>query len=664
MDCFEEFSMSASSQTLPVKMRQLAHAVLTVCLSFPLVATAAVTEEDYLAQLPVVSTVTRLPQPLMDAPGAVTLLTREMIRQSGARDLVDLLRWVPGMYITGWSGAHRVAAYHASLDEYGTRMQVFVDGRSVYSTFYVGGASTALTTIPLEDVERVEVLRGANSAAYGTNALFGVINVITRHADDTLGMRAAIASGGNGVSDTFVSGGFRVGAGSVRISAMTLEDDGFLNKTDSRRIGQVNLRTDVDLEAHGQLTLTAGAQDLHSSDGSPTKPDDPVRPTGEKGGHLALTWKTAISESNELLVTADYTDEQFDNRYRVDIGDGLYIDADQGGNSTRGNIEFQQIFTTSPQWRWVWGGGVRRETLQAALYFDRPQVVFDRLQLFGSGEWRPTPNWVLNVGGMLESRSQIGKEFAPRLAANYHISPTQTLRAASSHAFRMPTLFESFANTWVRESTTGTPLWREYYQQTPPNAERVDANEIGYLHQWPIQHILLDARIYSEHVSDLIYPVVNLAKPPNDSSSTLIGGGSLDIRGLEYQVQWQWRAGSELRLSQTFQHPHASTGQYFANNAPDRIDSLSVIHRFDNGVEFSLLYSSLAAVSSRDWAKRAQIPATERLDLRLGRRFQIGASKVEAALTWVAAAHEVLIYNADARTAVPKHLVATLRLEL
>lgn len=93
-----------------------------------------VSEKDYFGELPVVLSVSRLAQPLNEVPGAVTVIDRELIRRSGAREVAELLRLVPGFLLTYRNGANPLASYHAGMDVYGSRMQVYVDGRSLYSS--------------------------------------------------------------------------------------------------------------------------------------------------------------------------------------------------------------------------------------------------------------------------------------------------------------------------------------------------------------------------------------------------------------------------------------------------------------------------------------------------------------------------------------------------
>ncbi|MDP2133098.1 MAG: Plug domain-containing protein [Sulfuritalea sp.] len=124
-----------------------------------------VSEKDYFDDLPVVLSVSRLAQPLHDVPGSVTVLDRETIRRSGAREVAEVLRLVPGFLFTSRNGANPQASYHSGMDVFGSRMQVYVDGRSLYSSFLFGDTHIGLRGIILEDIERIEVLRGSNSAS-------------------------------------------------------------------------------------------------------------------------------------------------------------------------------------------------------------------------------------------------------------------------------------------------------------------------------------------------------------------------------------------------------------------------------------------------------------------------------------------------------------------
>jgi iron complex outermembrane receptor protein len=193
------------------------------------------TEGAFFDDLPVVLTVSRLAQPLSDTPGAVTVLDRDAIRRSGARTLADLLRLVPGYVVSGYNGANPAAFYHAPLDEFGGRNLVQVDGRSLYTATFLGGTHRGMLTVQLDDIERIEVLRGSNSAAYGANALFGVINVVTRHSADTLGGFARVDAGEADIRDVAVRVGWGASDFTQRLTVAQRSDSGYKFVNDDSR---------------------------------------------------------------------------------------------------------------------------------------------------------------------------------------------------------------------------------------------------------------------------------------------------------------------------------------------------------------------------------------------------------------------------------------------
>ncbi len=98
------------------------------------------------------------------------------------------------------------------------RVELLIDGRSAYSTYFIGSIAGGLQSVALQDIERIEVLRGSNSAAYGARAFLGVINIVTRHTADSLGARGVVTTGENGIHDAQASLGWGTGPGSFRLT--------------------------------------------------------------------------------------------------------------------------------------------------------------------------------------------------------------------------------------------------------------------------------------------------------------------------------------------------------------------------------------------------------------------------------------------------------------
>ena len=216
--------------------------------------------------LPQVLTATRLKQTPAQVPGSMTVLDNELINASGARDISELLRLVPGMMVGNISGNQAAVNYHGTNASEARRMQVLIDGRSVYRA---GLATVDWSDIPvaLEDIERVEVFRGPNTVSYGANALMAVINIITRHPADSHGTRLKYTRGQRGINDFYASQGSGWNGGDLRLSLSGQEDDGFdsdrsgADYRDSRRLNRLSLAVSHTLSDDQSLDWQLNAKD-------------------------------------------------------------------------------------------------------------------------------------------------------------------------------------------------------------------------------------------------------------------------------------------------------------------------------------------------------------------------------------------------------------------
>ncbi|KHO65876.1 TonB-dependent receptor plug domain-containing protein [Pseudomonas flexibilis] len=192
-------------------------------------------------ELPEVLTATRLKQAPAAVPGSISVLDRELIQASGARELTELLRLVPGMIVVTDDIKVQVN-YHGGHAAQARRMQVLIDGRSVYRP---GLAEVDWKDLPvsLEDIERIEVFRGPNTVSYGANALTGVVNIITRRPEESLGTRVTYTHGQRGIRDGYARHGFAWDGGALRASVSSREDTGF----DHRSNGS-DFHDDIDLQ--------------------------------------------------------------------------------------------------------------------------------------------------------------------------------------------------------------------------------------------------------------------------------------------------------------------------------------------------------------------------------------------------------------------------------
>ena len=658
-----------TKQARSARLRMLTQRMLlvaaTTITAVSVALAAGTSESDFLADLPVVYSVTRLPQALADTPGAVTVIDREMIRQSGARELADLLRLVPGYLVSGWNGANPVGLYHSVLDEFGTRNQVLIDGRSVYSSFYQGDTHRGTMGVVLEDVERIEVLRGSNSAAYGANAFLGVINIVTRDAADSLGAMVSMTGGDNGVADTSARIGWATdnANASFRLSAAQRKDNGYLNAFDDKHFTQAHLRGDIKTSSKSDLTLAAGTSELKSGEGFVGNPNNLQRTTVWTDAYVHARWRYSIAANEEFMLSGFAATEEIEDRYGFPPVPGVVIDS--GGKGQRMKLEAQHILPLMPGLRLAWGGAVQRETVKSRPLYAVDKLSFQTLQLFGNAEWIPHPQWVINSGLFVERHEKAGTQLAPRLALNFKLSPTHTLRAIATRAFRQPTSFELAGD--VRYYLGNLQLGRGVRASGKAGAEVLETVELGYLGEFPQQRAVLDVRLFRERTKDLLRRnqiVVLPALPATGTAATdfdnLTGP---TITGLEYQLRWKPWDGADLILNQAFMRPTVEDFLYtreYLGNTPRHIGTLALMQQIGQRVDLSIIATKTDTVTWRGADDR--IDAGTRVDLRAAYRFAIGSTRAEFALTMQAANGAQLTHLPRKNFEFDRHVFATLKL--
>ncbi|WP_093392073.1 TonB-dependent receptor plug domain-containing protein [Halopseudomonas xinjiangensis] len=665
-------------------------------------------------ELPTVLSATRLKQAPSEVPGSMTVLDRDLIRASGARDVPELMRLVPGMMV-GYSVGHRSNVnYHGLNTTEARRLQVLVDGRSVYRP---GLATVDWTDIPLaiEDIERIEVFRGPNTAAYGANALMGVINIISTRPEMRQGTRLKITDGNRGVRDLYASQGGVIGSTHARLSLFAKEDTGFdfdddgEDYRDSRRLNAVNLLGTTQIDASQSLHLQLGAKegsnqvdndytvlaeptnDAYLYDRLVAQHDD-VSDVTARDYFVQLRWKNELTPTHsiELKTYAQHMERLSDWRacdspvvfspelralyeagnvyprrinyilrnrgkwgdpdfYRdyLVTGDGLPADmlplvesvvaqhaAARSGppacwdinenlRETRYEAELQNTLQVTDRLRSVFGGNLRYDQAKSETLFGG-KVENHIGQLFGHLEYRPFDRWMFHAGAMAEQDRLSGFSFSPRLAAQYFIRPTHSLRLVYSEAVRSPDMYENNARwTYVPRNLSGPAVsGAEYYAiaEAPGglDQERIRSSEVGYNGYFHALALAVDVRGFYEDIDNLIsdpLQIVNF-RPTNDASARFTGG--------EIQVDWEATRHDRLRL----------TYAYVDFTASNRLDqrltarnsgSAAWLRQWPAAIHSSLIYYGADQLNERRF---------ERLDGRLAKRLAIGSSSaLELALT-------------------------------
>jgi len=278
-------------------------------------------EEDFELSddIPVVLTASRLKQPKTEVPASVTVIHEEQIRLWGVRTLPELFRFVSGMF-----SDRNAVTYHTSNPNFMRRLQVLIDGRSVYKAA-IADVNWQDIPLSLEDIARVEVTRGPNTAMYGANSFLGVVNIITKHPADDLGSQVSALRGNKGVQDLYARHGFSVGDTSVRISLANKADEGYDGRPekteetedglrDGVRSTSLNISIDHHIDNQNELSFYTG--------GKTGKSEEPIEsfftsfPDRETDNVFAMVkWKHEFSVDHQSHLQAYWQREYVKQRY-------------------------------------------------------------------------------------------------------------------------------------------------------------------------------------------------------------------------------------------------------------------------------------------------------------------------------------------------------------
>ena len=211
-----------------------------------------------------VTSVSKKEQRTAQAAAAVFGISRDDIRHSGALNIPDLLRMVPGLDVAQIDAGNWAISARGFNGQYSNKLLVLIDGRTVYTSIFAGVFWDS-QNVPIDTIERIEVMRGPGAAVWGSNAVNGVINIITRSADTTQGGSVVAGAGNSAIGPETVGYGGKVGnLGAYRVFAEGLHQSALptfagLSGQDDWRLVHGGFRTDTTLSAKDALTTEGEA---------------------------------------------------------------------------------------------------------------------------------------------------------------------------------------------------------------------------------------------------------------------------------------------------------------------------------------------------------------------------------------------------------------------
>lgn len=637
-----EFGVTRSpAETLRRVLRLAGVAGFAACMHANNIDAQALSEDDFLSDVPVIISASRLTQPTAEAPSATTIIDREMIRASGFREIADLLRLAPGFYVAHANGNQPVVSYHGFTGEFSPRLQVLLDGRSIYLPIF-GSVEWADLPIAIDDIERIEVVRGPNAASYGANAFSGAINIMTRHPSTQKGAYAEANVGNHDIRDGTFRYSSNIANTAYRATLGYRNDDGFKQRVDDMTSRFLNIRGDTQLSLTDDLDFQLGALNSRRErgfEGCPQLVDCP-RAQHIDAFFTQLRWKRAVSATEEVMAHFNYDFRnvgetgfsgpvpQFTAPPRVfNISNPITI--------RRYEAEVQHTFAPREGWRVVWGTGARIDQATAPLLFGRNDAIDSKVfRIFGHGEYRPGPHWLFSGGAMVEKNNIVGSTFSPRVAVNFVPWENHTLRASFSSATRTPTLYEQFSNLHF---DLGAIQLQPTQSSGGLDAERIRSAELGYLGQFLEQRLNVDFRVYSERLSQL---VETFQRPfPGAINRITVDFANVNrarVHGIETQVDF--RPNRETRLVFNYGRTLVSSNDpRLEKLSPENMISALLIRQLPWQFSASAGYYQYSArnVSSlQPFGPPTSIPLSRRLDLRLSKGFRLGSVEGDVSLVF------------------------------
>jgi len=581
-----------------------------------------------------VTSASKKPENLSGAAAAIFVITSDDIRRGGFTSIPEALRMVPGLYVTRINASWWSVSARGFSDYLNNKMLILVDGRSLYNPEF-GGIEWDQQAIPMEQIERIEVIRGPGGTLWGANAVNGVINIVTKSAARTQGVAVETsASAEEGYTASARYGGklgenlsYRIYGKSEYWYPGVLPSGG--TAFDTWNMSQGGMRMDWEFSPKDTLMVDGRGYSGRIHDTLPffSAPGAPEIPLLERfvaeGGHILARWQHTFSDKSTLEVLtycewAERTSPIHEARNSCDV-------------------EFQHDNQLSRRHSLIWGASVFTTGSHKPPYFKFRMVPTNRRDTTVSGfaqyEFDIVPDRLRLIGGSkFEHNPFTGFEIQPQLRGVWTPTPKHVFWGAVSRGVRIPAEDTEDERFQLAQLPGAVPTYLTVFGNPNLKAESMRAYETGYRFQ-PAPFLSFDAAAFYNHYDNLINlnlesigtqgaPIVNANPPFVEIPLPWQNIGPGQTHGLEAYARInpldRWRLalgvtemrGNSLDLGGSLNQPLGNTPRHQIN-VQSRLDLTRHIGLDSTLYYFGGIPLDPGFVASQD------VPAHNRLDLGL-----------------------------------------------
>lgn len=585
-----------------------------------------------------VTSASKKQQKLSRVAAAMFVITQEDIRRSGATNIPDLLRMVPGLDVAQINGSTWAIGSRGFNSQFSNKLLLLVDGRSAYSPTFSGVFWDTLD-LPLEDIERIEVIRGPGGSIWGVNAVTGVINIFTKRASDTPG--TLLEAGGGNIQQGFGTAQFggKIGRHSdFRVYSKYFNDSAQLelngkSGADGWRRLREGFRTDSTFSEKDSLTLEG---------------DISTGREGELGFKLpAVTAPGFIAVSEEISLADGSLEGVWNHKFSAKSTSSLQLSYDQHRRDDPLNpekrdtfdLDFRHNFRASERQEIVWGLGYRATfddiggSLTVAMAPAKRSLQL--VNSFVQDEIAVVPaRFYVTAGSKLEHNDYTGFEWMPSVRATWTPGDRHMFWGAVSRALRAPSRNDTnlVLNIGEFSGPGGTPTLLRLLGNPNFKDERLISYEAGY-RAAIAKRLSIDVAAYyndwnNAQTTEPSTSFFETTPAPPHEVQTLTYENLLygEAHGIEIAASWRCSEWCSVNAGFTLtnEHLHTRTNSadtltlpFVEGGAPDHMAQLRSHIKLHRGLEWDAAAYYVDPLEDLGAAGNVRIPAYTRLDTNL-----------------------------------------------